>query len=69
MGFYLRKPNPDWWRERERKWSSPPNIHACTQTRTHTHTHTSHPKAADTVVGLVHGLDVNLPVAIQAVIE
>lgn len=45
-----------------------------TQTNTHKHIHTrsrrtSHPEAADTVVGLVHDLDVNPPVAICAVIE
>lgn len=61
-------------RESERGNGAPPT---CAHTDTHTHihlytlgdTHTSHPEAADTVVGLVHGLDVNSPVAIWAVIE
>lgn len=70
MGFYLWKPNPDRLvgeRERERKLSNPPYTH--TPIHTLGHTYTSRPEAADTVVGLVHDLDVNGPVATRAVIE
>lgn len=56
MGFYLWKPNPDRLVERHRKeMEHPPPP---------THTLTHYPEAADTVVGLVHDLVVNSPVAI-----
>lgn len=68
MGFYLWKPNPDRLVERERGNGAPPT-HTHVHLYTHIHTRTGHPEAADAVVGLVHDLDVNPPVAICAVIE
>lgn len=50
-------------REWERKWSTP-TPHKHTHTHMDTHMHGSRPEAADTVVGLVHDLVGNSPVAI-----
>ena len=55
--------------ERERERGNGAHTHTPIHTLGHTHIHTHHPEAADTVVGLVHDLDVNPPVAICAVIE
>jgi len=67
MVFYLWKPNPDGWiesekmeREREKERE---------RERERERGNRTPPKAADTVVGLVHDLDVNPPVDICAVIE